>query len=306
MSSNTVAQGERLYPIRTVASLTGVNPVTLRAWERRYQLIKPQRTPKGHRLYTDTDIALIKQVLGLLDQGISISQAKHLIGKPGKPVTETLDQSAGPWKSYQEDMLAAINEFDVQALDALYNDVLSLYPVDIVSSRLVSPMLEELGSAWKDDAAGIAKEHFLTTFLRNKLGTRFHHLNMKGTGPRLLAACLPGEYHEIGLLQFSLSAVSHGYRIVLLGANVPMDQLAIPAERARCSGIVLSGSSGKKHRQVCESLRELVSEISLPVFIGGLFSTNHPENIEAAGAIPVGTDYQTALERISAMLALSA
>lgn len=306
MSADTVAHGERLYPIRTVASLTGVNPVTLRAWERRYQLIKPQRTPKGHRLYTDTDIAVIKQVLGLLDQGISISQAKHLIGKPGKPLTETPDQSAGPWKAYLEDMFAAINEFDVPALDALYNDVLSLYPVDIVSSRLVSPMLEELGATWKNDAAGIAKEHFLTTFLRNKLGTRFHHLNMGGTGPRLLAACLPGEYHETGLLQFSLSAVSHGYRIVFLGANVPMDQLAIPAERAHCRAIVLSGSSGKKHKQVCESLAKLVHEISLPVFIGGAFAVSHPEAIEAAGAIPVGIDFQAALERISGMLSLPA
>jgi len=66
-------------PIRTVANLTGINPVTLRAWERRHNLITPRRTPKGHRLYTEDDVELIKQVLDLLDQGIAISQVKPLL-----------------------------------------------------------------------------------------------------------------------------------------------------------------------------------------------------------------------------------
>ena len=69
---------EELYPIRTVSSLTGVNSITLRAWERRYGLITPIRTPKGHRLYTQNDIDLIQQVLELLEKGISIGQVKDL------------------------------------------------------------------------------------------------------------------------------------------------------------------------------------------------------------------------------------
>ena len=68
-----------LLPIRTVASLTGVNPVTLRAWERRYNLVTPHRTPKGHRLYTRENVELIKQILDFLDQGLSISQVKPLL-----------------------------------------------------------------------------------------------------------------------------------------------------------------------------------------------------------------------------------
>ncbi|MEW8236866.1 MAG: MerR family transcriptional regulator, partial [Candidatus Thiodiazotropha taylori] len=65
------------YPIRKVSELTGINPVTLRAWERRYGLIKPERTPKGHRLYTDDHIHLIRQIMDFIDQGISIGQVKN-------------------------------------------------------------------------------------------------------------------------------------------------------------------------------------------------------------------------------------
>lgn len=65
---------ENLYPIRTVAKLTGVNAVTLRAWERRYGLIKPKRTRSGHRVYTDEHVELVRQILALLDSGISVGQ----------------------------------------------------------------------------------------------------------------------------------------------------------------------------------------------------------------------------------------
>jgi len=303
MTENSSIADHGLYPIRTVSSLTGVHPVTLRAWERRYSLIKPQRTPKGHRLYTDADINVIKQVLELLNQGVSVSQAKRVINEAGASFPTTEQETSDPWTEYQERMLTAINAFDELALDSLYNDILSLYPIDVVSVRLISPLLKHLGSTWSEDELGIAKEHFLTTYLRNKLGTRFHHLNTRGNGPKLLAACLPGEYHEIGLLQFCLSAVSHGYRIVLLGANVPLNQLIAPAERANCRAIVLSGSSGPKRKLFSEDLPNLVRFASVPVFIGGTSAEKSAEVIAEAGAIPIGTDPQNAIQTISQTLA---
>ena len=65
---------EGLYPIRTVSDVSGVNSITLRAWERRYGLFAPKRTPKGHRLYSDKDIQRIHQVLELLAKGVSIGR----------------------------------------------------------------------------------------------------------------------------------------------------------------------------------------------------------------------------------------
>ena len=72
-------QQQGLFPIGTVSSVTGVNSVTLRAWERRYGLIKPTRTDSGHRLYSDEDIERIKLILELLDEGIAISRVKEAL-----------------------------------------------------------------------------------------------------------------------------------------------------------------------------------------------------------------------------------
>ena len=102
LAEKTLLAGSFL-PIRTVANLTGINPVTLRAWERRYNLITPQRTPKGHRLYTEDDVELIKQVLELLDQGISISQVKPLLEQSRDQQHGTaLAETGDVWKDYQQ------------------------------------------------------------------------------------------------------------------------------------------------------------------------------------------------------------
>jgi len=275
-----------MLPIRTVANLTGVNPVTLRAWERRYSLITPQRTPKGHRLYTEQDVELIRQVLDLLDQGISISQVKPLLDQtPGQTAPVPASDSGEVWKSYQQKMLKAIESFDEYALDSSYNDALSLYPVDVVSQRLTTPLLRILGERWKENETGVVEEHFFSVYLRNKLGTRIHHINQRSSGPLLLLACLPGEYHEIGLLIFSLASANFGYRVLVLGANTPLEQLPGVLEKRACAGIVLSCSSRPSRGVLENDLPGLVRKVSVPVFVGGASATRHQKKIEAAGAI---------------------
>lgn len=298
---STVPAG--LLPIRTVASLTGVNPVTLRAWERRYNLITPHRTPKGHRLYTRDNVELIKQILELLDQGISISQVKPLLDQTPAEVTATPAAEPGEaWRSYQQAMLKAIEAFDEHALDGAYNDALSLYPVDVISQRLTTPLLRILGEHWKDTDTGIAEEHFFTVYLRNKLGARIHHINLRANGPLLLLACLPGEFHEIGLLFFSLVCADSGFRVLLLGANTPLEQLPGVLDKRNCSGIVLSCTSRPSRGVLDNDLPELVNKASAPVFIGGGCATRYREKIEAAGAICLDATIGGGLKLISEKL----
>jgi len=291
---------EGLLPIRTVSILTGVNAVTIRAWERRYGLITPQRTPKGHRLYSHQDVERIKQIVELLKQGISVGHVKPLLDlSPGETATEAATENEDIWKHYQDRMLEAIERFDEPAVDSSYNDALSLYPVDIVNQRLTTPLLRLLGERWTLREAGIAEEHFFSVYLRNKLGTRLHHMNLRSHGPVLLLACLPGELHEIGLLFFALSAVSNGYRALILGANTPLQQIPLVLETRPCAAIVLS-SSAKPARGVIDSgLPELAEQVSTPVFIGGKAATVHRKALEASGIFCLGDEISYGLQLVT-------
>lgn len=287
---------DELYPIRTVSSLTGVNSITLRAWERRYGLIKPVRTPKGHRLYTQNDIDLIHQVLELLDKGISIGQVKDYLKGKGKSASSEIQSD--PWANYQRRMLNAIVRFDTNALDQTYNDALSLYPVDLVTKHLILPLLKELGLRWAEKEGSIAEEHFFGAYLRNKLGARFHHHAPNQAGPMLVASCLPGEHHEVGLMMFCLSALNQGYRLIYLGADTPLNELLVPVERSGAEAILLSGSIDPDPEIFNRELSLLASQAGVPVFVGGRTAVNFTDEINSAGAIPLGTDIAQGIKKI--------
>jgi DNA-binding transcriptional MerR regulator len=289
---------EEKFPMRTVSAITGVNPVTLRAWERRYGLIKPARTAKGHRLYGQKDIELVNRIVRLLDRGISISQVSNSLKARSAEPAEARQQSPDPWIEYRERAIDAIVRFDESHLDTLYNQTLALYPIDIVTERLLIPVLVTLGERWLNTEGSISEEHFFGAFMRNKLGARFHHRHKHSSGKKLLVSCLPGEHHELGAMLFSLAANDHGYRLVYLGPDMPLEELALTARRAGCDGIMLSGSVTPKDELLKRALPELVKDAHCPVFLGGQSSVRCSDAIERAGALPIGIDIRISIKRI--------
>jgi DNA-binding transcriptional MerR regulator len=293
------ATGEKL-PIRTVTRLTGVNAVTLRAWERRYGVIRPLRTAKGHRLYTHEHVELIRRVLTLVDRGIPISRVREALESSALGTTGV--GARGPWRSHIERMSAAIARFDEQELDRLYDEALTVHPIEQVTRQLLLPLLVHLGERWKDLAGGIAEEHFFAMYLRTKLGARLQHRMRHAEGPRLLAACAPGEQHEIGLLVFALKAHAAGLQTVLLGADMPFEEIAVAQRRALCDGVVISSSMDPAPGLFDQSLPKLVRQAGVPVFVGGTTATRHRAAISAAGAIALGSDIDDGVRLILANL----
>jgi DNA-binding transcriptional MerR regulator len=291
---------ESLLPIRTVSILTGVKAITLRAWERRYSLIIPQRTPKGHRLYTQQDVGRINRIVELLNQGISVGHVKPLLDQePDDVIASSATNEGDTWKDQQDRMLNAIESFDEQLLDNTYNDALSLYPLDIVNQRLTTPLMRLLGERWKKRKTGIAEEHFFSLYLRNKLGARIHHMNQRGNSPLLLLACLPGELHETGLLFFALAVVDAGYRALILGANTPLQQIPGVLAKKPCAAVVLSGSSKPARGLLGTELPDLITHVKAPVFVGGNISVSHQLKLEQGGAICLGDNIASGLQLIN-------
>jgi len=301
-------QQTKFFPIRTVSELTGVNSITLRAWERRYGLLVPHRTPKGHRLYTQDDIDLIHQAVELLNKGVSISQAKHHLLpqklQKKKRTSKKVEDTANTWDQYQKRILNAIVRFDNNSLIQTYNDILSIYPLDIVMTHLILPISRLLGRRWDNGDGTIAEEHFFTLFLRNKIGARFHHQSSKLTGPKIIAACFSQEQHEIGLLIFCLAATDHGYEVVSLGSDLPLEELILVAKQANADAIILSGTNELSTDILKEDLSNLVNSIDIPTFVGGDVSIKYFDSIVSAGAHPIGQDIQHALREIDLAIKL--
>jgi len=302
-TKSNVVNPDALFPIRTVSSLTNVNSITLRAWESRYGLINPVRKSSGHRLYTQADIDIINRTVALLDRGMRIGQVKAELSRQGSPVTSKEASAQDVWQKHINHMQSAVICFDEAELDESYTEMLSLHPVKIVTERLLTPLLRQLGDRWSNMTGSVAEEHFFGFYLRSKLGARLHHRTRQKQGQKLLFACLPGDQHEIGLLLLALSANERGFRTIILGADMPMEDLPQVAEKSGCKAIVLSGTIQPAPEVFRNQLPALVATTEVPVIIGGPCSMVASSIIERAGAIVCGVDIEIGMSKIEKILA---
>lgn len=291
-----------LYPIGTVSELTGVNAITLRAWERRYGLFEPVRKASGHRLYTQQHIDLINRVVSLLERGMRIGQVKAHLDAEKERAEDGTGDSQTLWQRYLERMVTGVVQFDETALEETYGEALAVYPVKTVTEELLTPLLMELGRRWEDGEGTVAEEHFFGCYLRSKLGARFHHRVRAEGGPKLLLACLPGDRHETGLLLFALAANDAGYHTIVLGADMPLGELPAAARKTSCAAVVLSGLVAPDAATLKNDLSACIDACDVPVFIGGRASVDAYDSLKRAGAEPLGTDVETGLSRMGEIL----
>jgi len=290
------------FPISQIAKLTGIPPVTLRAWERRYGLPKPRRTTSGHRVYSTEEVALLEQVTVLMKQGYSVGLAMERLRMERQNTSDS--DTAKPaenqhrWQGYQDRMLDAIDNFDSAGLEEAYSEPLTFFPIDLITDEVFLPVLEKLGEEWHKREDGIAREHFFSSFLRNKIGSRFTHEVNRAQGAALVLACLPGEAHEMGLMLFGLAASARGFRVLYLGADLPLLQLIPVLHKVHPRAVALSGTAVPLSMELRDELQRLHECITVPIYIGGDLSEQHKDELEALGVIPVGRLFRQGLERI--------
>ncbi|GMG87243.1 MerR family transcriptional regulator [Biformimicrobium ophioploci] len=302
MNDQSKPRRERFYSIGAVTEMTGVTAATLRSWERRYGYIRPERRESGHRLYSRDQVERIQHIVQLLGQGIRIGQVQShldfLQEEADANRTAAQEPVADIWDGRRQAMVFAVQAFNEGMLDAIYEEVLSVHSLNSVTQKLLIPVLLTLGNRWESGDGSVAEEHFFSCYLRNKLGARLHH---KGAAPArftILAACLPGELHELGLLMFASQAHESGIRVVMLGANTPLGNLNNVATKAGADAVVLSSSQSRVDCGLYKELKELAGRVQVPCFVGGVGAVEDGRIIKEIGCYPVGQDIDNGLAEI--------
>ena len=180
---------EILLPIGELARRTGVNPITLRAWERRYGLLKPQRTAKGHRLYPPEQVERVHAILSWLERGASVGQVRELLERPPSVAP------VGDWQLREQAMIEAIASLSHHALDQQFNQAMALYPAFTLCEQLLLPLLDSLEQRWRSYFNARLEQAFFYTWLRSKLGARVQHDSLSLPGPAvLITTCGDGAF----------------------------------------------------------------------------------------------------------------
>jgi DNA-binding transcriptional MerR regulator len=227
-----------LYNTKAVVQKTGIAAPTLRAWERRYRILSPERAQNDYRLYSERDIAIIGWLKERVDAGMSISQAialfRHLeeehnqlhrkdlppertspfqvmVSNPAVGRHETIAQGDKQEKDemyslrfVRERLLDAFNSLDEATASRLMASMLAVYPIEQVCTELITPTLWEIGRLWEQRLISVSIEHFASAYFHGWLTNLLHTMPTSHTNPLVIACCAPGELHELAPLMLSL------------------------------------------------------------------------------------------------------
>jgi len=229
--------------IGEVSLRTDVAVATLRAWERRYALLRPARTAGGHRLYSEQDVARVREMSRLMSEGWAASAAARQAS--GAAVAATTDAAATERDREQgasglrQALTRAIDSMDAAAINAVVDDTFARFEIAPALDEVLLPVIRDLGDGWEDDAGVVAREHLATHTLRPRLHRliRTHGRD----GRRVLVAAAPEhEEHDFGLLAGAAIASDAGWRVHYLGARTPSAALSNAVARVGAQAVVVA------------------------------------------------------------------
>ena len=272
---------EELFPIREVARLTGVNPVTLRAWERRYGLIQPTRTDSGHRLYSQVDIESVRSILAWIERGVAVSKVGKILAK-----SSSIKSASSP-------------VYEVR-LDRLYGQIFSSYPLPVVFQDILMPLWQEL--LLRQEEYGQTSEWlFFDTFLRARTLQRLQVLRAQ-VEERVLLAALPGHCRELELLVAGLLLSSAETAVSVLGLGQPLEELTLICEKMQPQALVLF-SNQPPTDDLPKVLSRLALALDCPLVMAGDGADLAEESLSGSPIACLGNEGRLMQRRLQQFLA---
>jgi DNA-binding transcriptional MerR regulator/methylmalonyl-CoA mutase cobalamin-binding subunit len=263
---------------------TGVAPERLRAWERRYGLLRPARSDGGFRLYSEDDERRVDLMTRHLGNGLAAAEAARLALEGTDDTALRRADGRPELQALAVRLRAALDAFEENAAQEALDDLFGAFTVETVLRAVLLPYLAELGDRWSTGDATVAQEHFASNLIRGRLlgiGRGWDG----GDGPRAVLACAPGELHDLGLIAFGLTLSRRGWRITYLGPDTPADSLVDAAGRLHPDLVVVAATTKRRLAPLVETLRDLGRATT--VVVGGAGAGDGLDGIPALGPDPV-------------------
>lgn len=276
------------YRIQTVAEMTGVPAATLRAWERRYGIPAPERSNSSYRLFSDHDVAAIRRLKELCDDGMSPAEAARLVVRVGEASNTPVDSD--PYGRARETILAAIEDFDPVSVERAVRSAMFLGSASTVYQRVIAPTMRTVGDRWHDGSFSVAQEHMASEALGAVARDMLRLLDPAPAAPEAILACFADEDHSLPLYGVAFGLVQWGYRPVVLGAKTPPSAIRHAVESIQPALVALSvtvSPPAYRARELVDGYAEAVG--SVPWIVGGPAAESMRELIEASGGLVVGT-----------------
>ena len=253
---------EPIFNVKAVATQSGVEASTLRAWERRYGVPQPPRSDSGYRLYSARDTAIIRWLKQQTDGGMNISQAVSMLRsiqagrqspqggtRHALPQIDELSQTNGlsrPIEQFDRYVSVAFDyaqQFDEAGFDHVLSEAFALYAMEDVCARVIQPLQLLLGDGWHKGTVSISVEHFATNLVRRKLIALLAACPPPTDHRKIVTGCAPEEFHELGILMLSLYLRRRGKDVIFLGQATDSNRLGEMLPHTQPRMVLMSAST---------------------------------------------------------------
>ncbi len=276
MTAIVELSNEPKFTIKAVSSQTGIRPVTLRAWERRHELLTPHRLDNHYRLYSERDVAILRWLKYRVDEGMTISSAVSELRSmasnniwpevipliPGQPLVH--GSTSGGY--YARQLSQALIQHDETAAGELLREVHSRFQLMTAIIEIFIPAVSQVEDAWYRGDISFDVKRFASAYLRGKLLSLFQAYPSRHNAPLIMIGCAPMEVNELNSLMMAVLLRSQGYRVDYLGPDVNIEDLADYASYELPALVVLWANSEFTAREMSPMQRRLKKVRSLPVF----------------------------------------
>jgi MerR family transcriptional regulator, light-induced transcriptional regulator len=254
-----MSSGEALIRIGELSRRLGVSPDSLRAWERRYQLLQPVRTSGGFRLYSRADELRVRAMRDHLAEGLSAAEAARaaLAADTPPPVP-----AAASVAHLRRELLEALTGFDAIRAHALIDRLVAELGAGDAIRDVILPLLRDLGERWACGEVDVSQEHFASRLIEARMLPLLRGSN-RGAGPMAVLACVPGELHALGLVAFGIALRDHGWRITYRGADTPIASIRRASRDVTPALVLLSAAMPAHVAGIEAELRELAATVPL-------------------------------------------
>jgi DNA-binding transcriptional MerR regulator len=268
-----------MYTIKEAAHRAGVSVPLLRAWERRYGVVRPARTASGYRLYDDEAIARLRAMQRLIESGWTASQAAlnlqtagvSELENPGTSTSQPADAGADPFAdSLIRTFVEAAARLDERAVDAVVDELFASASFERSVDQRVMPALRALGDAWAAGALSVGGEHMASHAVLRRLSAAFEAAGQGPGGGPVIVGLPPGSRHEIGALAFATVVRRRGLPVVYLGADVPLASWRVAVAASAGRAAIIAVPTDKDRAQAAGVTRALLEgAYGVLVAIGG-------------------------------------
>lgn len=290
------------FNLKAVIQMTGLSADTLRAWERRYHLPEPERTPGGQRIYSQRDISILQWLMIKQSEGLSISNAvglwNDLFNNGNDPLEEdrpsmanqivnfsngemgtSLDSLRGQWKQ-------ACLDFNESLANQVSNTAFAIASPELVCNEIFMKGLSELGEGWYQGEVTVEQEHFASGLVLRRLGSLISSTPPSNRNETILICCTTGERHSLPTTYLTFLLRRRGYKVIELGADVPHSHLQETVQKIHPQLVILSAQQLVNAVELKRTAQTLANTV--PVGYGGRIFKTSPSLIKGIPAFFLG------------------